>query len=49
MAALLIMPSIESAGGYRAVFLAAAGLNVVVGIAVLSKERCAPCPGKATG
>ena len=49
MAALLIMPSIESAGGYRAVFLAAAGLNVVVGIAVLSQRAVRALPGQGDG
>jgi MFS family permease len=32
---LLIMPSIATAGGYRAVFLTTAGLGVLVGVAVL--------------
>ena len=38
MLALLVMPSIESAGGYRAVFLTTAGLAFVVGLAALSQK-----------
>jgi MFS family permease len=38
MAALLIMPSIQNAGGYRAVFLATAGLGLVAGVAVLAQR-----------
>jgi MFS family permease len=36
--ALLIMPSIQSAGGYRAVFLTDAALGLVVGAAALSQR-----------
>ena len=38
MVALLLMPAIETAGGFRAVFLSAAGLGLVVGIAALFQK-----------
>lgn len=44
MAALLILPSIEKAGGFRAVFLATAGLGLVVGIAALSQKAVRAIP-----
>jgi AAHS family benzoate transporter-like MFS transporter len=49
MAALLIMPSIQSAGGYRAVFLATAGLGVVVGAAALSQRAIRALPHHPEG
>jgi predicted MFS family arabinose efflux permease len=44
MAAFLIWPSIEHAGGYRAVFLANAGWAVVVGVAALSQRAVRALP-----
>lgn len=38
VAALLIMPSIQEAGGYRAVFLVTAGLGLAVGIAAMAQR-----------
>jgi len=38
MVALLVMPSIQNAGGYRAVFLTTAGLAFVIGLAALSQR-----------
>jgi MFS family permease len=43
-AALLIMPSIERAAGFRAVFLTTAGLGLVVGIAALSQKAVRALP-----
>jgi MFS family permease len=37
-AALLIMPSVERAGGFRAVFFTTAALGLLVGVAVLSQK-----------
>jgi MFS family permease len=49
-ATLLVMPSLERAGGFRAVFLATAGLGLVVGIAALSQKavRALPAQSAAT-
>lgn len=44
MAALLIMPSIQSAGGYRAVFLTTAILGLMVGIAAVSQRSIRALP-----
>lgn len=49
MAALLIMPSIRSAGGYRAVFLTTAGLALVVGVAALSQKAVRALPSHQEG
>lgn len=49
MAALLIMPSIQSAGGYRAVFLTDAALGLVVGVAALSQKAVRARPRYAEG
>jgi MFS family permease len=49
MAALLIMPSIQSAGGYRAVFLTTAALGLVVGAAALSQRAVRALPQYAEG
>jgi MFS family permease len=48
MAALLIMPSIEKAGGYRAVFLTTAALGLIVGVAALSQKAVRALPGATT-
>jgi MFS family permease len=47
--ALLILPSIQGFGGYRAVFLTTAGLALVVGAVVLSQRavRSVPSQGRA--
>ena len=49
-ATLLVMPSLERAGGFRAVFLTTAGLGLVVGIAALSQKavRALPAQSAAT-
>jgi MFS family permease len=44
MAALLIMPSVERAAGFRAVFLSTAALGLVVGIAALSQKAVRVLP-----
>jgi MFS family permease len=49
MAALLVMPSIEKAGGYRAVFLTTAGLGLVVGVAALSQKAVRALPSHPEG
>ena len=47
--ALLVMPSIENAGGYRAVFLTTAGLALVVGLAALSQRAVRMKPSHPEG
>ncbi len=47
--ALLVMPSIENAGGYRAVFLTTAGLAFVVGLAALSQKAVRTRPSHPEG
>ena len=49
MAALLVLPSIEKLGGYRAVFLAVAGLAFVVGVMALSQRVVRTRPHHADG
>jgi MFS family permease len=49
MIALLVLPSVESAGGYRAVFLADAALGFVVGAAALSQRAVRARPQYAEG
>jgi MFS family permease len=49
MAALLIMPSIQDAGGYRAVFLTTAGLALVVGVAAMSQRAARALPRHPEG
>jgi MFS family permease len=49
MAALLIMPSIQRAGGYRAAFLATAGLGLVAGVAVMAQKAVRARPQHAEG
>lgn len=49
MAALLIMPSVQSAGGYRAVFLTDAALGFVVGAAALSQRAVRALPQYGEG
>jgi MFS family permease len=49
MAALLVMPSIQKAGGYRAVFLTTAGLGLIVGIAALSQKAVRALPSHPEG
>ncbi|HLA81480.1 MAG TPA: MFS transporter, partial [Thermoleophilia bacterium] len=49
MAALLIMPSIQIAGGYRAVFLTDAALGFVVGAAALSQRAVRARPRYGEG
>jgi MFS family permease len=49
MAALLIMPSIQQAGGYRAVFLTTAGLGLVAGVAVLAQKAVRARPRHPEG
>jgi predicted MFS family arabinose efflux permease len=44
MLALLIMPSVAGAAGYRAVFLATAGLGLVIGVAALSQKAIRALP-----
>jgi MFS family permease len=47
--ALLVMPSVEKAGGYRLVFLATAALAFVVGIAALSQKAIRALPSHPEG
>jgi MFS family permease len=47
--ALLVMPSIQNAGGYRAVFLTTAGLGLVLAIAVLSQKAVRVLPSHPEG
>lgn len=47
--ALLVMPTIQSAGGYRAVFLTDAALGLVVGIAALSQRAVRARPAYDEG
>jgi predicted MFS family arabinose efflux permease len=49
MAALLVMPSIQRAGGYRAVFLATAGLGLVAGVAALAQKAVRARPQHPEG
>jgi MFS family permease len=49
MAALLVMPSLQSAGGYRAVFLTTAGLGLVAGVAVLAQTAVRARPRHPEG
>ena len=49
MAALLILPTIEKAGGFRAVFFATATLGLVVGIPALSQEAVRGLPRHPAG
>lgn len=44
MAALLVLPSVEKADGFRAVFLTTAGLGLVVGAAALSQKAVRALP-----
>jgi MFS family permease len=47
--ALLVMPSVQSAGGYRAVFLTTAGLAFLVGLAALSQPAVRAKPSHPEG
>jgi MFS family permease len=47
--ALLVLPSVVHAGGYRAVFLATAGMNVVFGAAVFAQKALRARPVHAEG
>jgi ACS family hexuronate transporter-like MFS transporter len=47
VAALLILPSIQEAGGYRAVFLTAAGIAVVIALAATAQKAIRAKPRKA--
>jgi len=49
MVALLVMPSIQIAGGYRAVFLTTAGLGLILGVAVLSQKAIRELPSHPEG
>jgi MFS family permease len=49
MGALLIMPGIQSWGGYRAVFLTTAGLGLVVGVAAFSQKAVRALPHHPEG
>lgn len=49
MLALLVMPSVAGAGGYRAVFLATAGLGLTVGVAALSQKAIRALPQHPQG
>lgn len=49
MVALLVMPSIQIAGGYRAVFLTTAGLGLILGVAVLSQKAIRALPSHPEG
>lgn len=49
MASLLVMPSIQALGGYRAVFLTDAALGFVVGVAVMSQKAVRTRPRYAEG
>jgi MFS family permease len=46
---LLLLPSVENAGGYRAVFLATAGLAFVVGLAAISQKAIRLRPSHPEG
>jgi MFS family permease len=47
--ALLVMPHIENASGYRAVFLTTAGLAFVIGVAALSQKAVRALPSHPEG
>ena len=47
MLALLVLPSLERAAGFRVVFLATAGLGLVVGVAALSQRAVRALPPPA--
>ncbi len=47
--ALLVMPSIQNAGGYRAVFLTTAGLGLVLGVLVLTQKAVRVLPSHPEG
>lgn len=47
--ALLVMPSIQNAGGYRAVFLTTAGLGLVLGAAAMSQRAVRVLPSHPEG
>jgi len=47
--ALLVMPSVEKVGGYRAVFLTTAGLAFIVGLAALSQKAVRMRPSHPEG
>jgi MFS family permease len=47
--ALLVMPSIQNAGGYRAVFLTTAGLGLVLGVAAMSQRAVRARPSHPEG
>jgi MFS family permease len=47
--ALVVMPSIRDAGGYRAVFLTTAGLAFVVGLAAISQKAIRARPSHPEG
>ncbi len=49
MVALLVMPSVQIAGGYRAVFLTTAGLGLILGVAVLSQKAIRALPSHPEG
>ena len=49
VAGLLIMPTIQKAGGFRAVFLVTAGVGLVVGIAALSLRAVRALPQHPEG
>jgi MFS family permease len=49
MVALFIMPPIQTAGGYRAVFLATAGLGLAAGVAALSQKAVRALPRHEEG
>ncbi|MBN1631713.1 MAG: MFS transporter [Thermoleophilia bacterium] len=49
MVALFVMPAIQDAGGYRAVFLATAGLGLAAGVAVLAQNAIRALPHHPEG
>ena len=49
MVALLVMPSIQNAGGYRAVFFVNAGLGLVVGVAAAGQKAVRAVPRHPEG
>ena len=49
MVALFVMPAIQDAGGYRAVFLATAGLGLAAGVAVLAQRAIRALPRHPEG
>jgi MFS family permease len=49
MAALLILPSIDRAGGFRAVFFVTAGLALVVGVGAMSQRATRALPQHPEG